>query len=224
MSGRWFRRSWLWFWLRTRWRRGRGTVWIAAGVSVGLILLLIGAVDTAARPVLADLASARAQNQVTGIISQAVEEALAEEPWDYENVIRIQTGGSGQITAMTTDTAALNRLRTSILDAVTERVDALGAEQLGIPLGSLTGLPSLSGWGPQMPVRVAAAASAGAEFEHVFTAAGINQTLHRVMLNVHVAVRLLVPGGTVETQVDTQVCVAETVIVGEVPGTYLELP
>lgn len=205
-------------------RRGSGPVWAAVGLGAVLVLVLIGAVDAAVRPVLADLAAARAQNQITGLVSQAVEEAMEEDPWEYGDVVRIQTGTSGRITAMTTDTAALNRLRTRILDAVTARMDALDSEQLGIPLGSLTGLPSLSGWGPRMPVRPAASASAGAEFEHVFTAAGINQTLHRVMLNVHVTVRLLLPGGTTQTQVDTQVCVAETIIVGEVPGTYLELP
>ena len=61
-------------------------------------------------------------------------------------------------------------------------------------------------------------------FRNVFTSAGINQTLHQVMLEVSVQVKLHLPGGTTETLVEAQVCAAETVIVGQVPGAYLELP
>ena len=59
---------------------------------------------------------------------------------------------------------------------------------------------------------------------NVFTSSGINQTLHQVMLNVQVECTLLIPGGTVDTVVEAQVCAAETLLVGQVPDTYLELP
>ena len=61
------------------------------------------------------------------------------------------------------------------------------------------------------------------QFRHSFEQAGINQTLHRVMLDVSVTVYLLIPGETLSTQVDSEICVAETVIVGQVPETYLYL-
>ena len=75
-----------------------------------------------------------------------------------------------------------------------------------------------------LPVRVLTAAVPTADFENVFTSAGINQTLHRIMLNVRVECTLLIPGGTVDTAVEAQVCAAETLLVGQVPDAYLELP
>ena len=75
-----------------------------------------------------------------------------------------------------------------------------------------------------LPVRVRTAAVPTADFENVFTSAGINQTLHRIMLNVRVECTLLIPGGTVDTTVEAQVCAAETLLVGQVPDSYLELP
>ena len=100
---------------------------------------------------------------------------------------------------------------------------SLDGQDLGIPLGSLTGLASASNLGPNIPVRVLTAATPSADFRNVFTSAGINQTLHQIMLEVQVEVTLLIPGGTVETVVEAQVCAAETLLVGSVPETYLEL-
>ena len=74
------------------------------------------------------------------------------------------------------------------------------------------------------PVRVLTAAVPAADFENVFTSAGINQTLHQVMLHIRVECTLLIPGGTVDTAVETRVCAAETLLVGQVPDAYLELP
>ena len=161
---------------------------------------------------------------MTEIVNRSVEDSLAEQTLGYDDMVTLQTDSSGRITAMTTNTVQLNALRTEILGQVVEQVDDLDAEQLGIPLGNLTGLSSVSGWGPTVPVRVVAVAHSDAAFENTFSAAGINQTLHQVMLDITVTVRILIPGETVETVIDTRVCVAETVVVGEVPGTYLELP
>ena len=75
-----------------------------------------------------------------------------------------------------------------------------------------------------MILGVLTAAVPKAEFSNQFTAQGINQTLHQIMLDITVDVTLLIPGGRAETNVTAQVCVAETLLVGEVPDTYLGLP
>ena len=60
------------------------------------------------------------------------------------------------------------------------------------------------------------------EFFSEFTSAGVNQTLHRICLKLTVPLTLMLPGGAVETVSETELCVAETVIVGQVPQTYLD--
>ena len=187
-------------------RRGRGLL-LPALVGVGLALLVIYRVDAALRPTLTALAQANVRNAITQVVNDAV-----------------QATEAGQVAVLAADTARLNALRTEILEEVLRQVKALDNRELGVPLGSLTGFATASDWGPRLPVRVLAAATPTVEFENRFTSAGINQTLHQIMLNAAVEVTLLIPGGRVETAVTAQVCAAETLLVGRVPEAYLELP
>ncbi|WP_130868247.1 sporulation protein YunB [Intestinimonas massiliensis (ex Afouda et al. 2020)] len=204
-------------------RRGRGLL-LSALLGVGLALLVIAALDSALRPVVTTLAQARTENVVTGIINDAVMETLSADAVAYQDLVTLERDSSGQVALLSTNSAKLNALRTRILQTVLEKVDSLTSEDLGIPLGSITGLSTASDWGPDLPVQVLAAATPTAEFRNVFTSAGINQTLHQIMLDVEVEITLLIPGGKTETRVDAAVCVAETLLMGQVPDTYLGLP
>lgn len=204
-------------------RRGRGLL-LSALLGVGLALLVIAALDNALRPVVTTLAQARTENVVTGIINDAVMETLSADAVAYQDLVTLERDSSGQVALLSTNSAKLNALRTRILQTVLEKVDSLTSEDLGIPLGSITGLSTASDWGPDLPVQVLAAATPTAEFRNVFTSEGINQTLHQIMLDVEVEITLLIPGGKTETQVDAAVCVAETLLMGQVPDTYLGLP
>lgn len=204
-------------------RRG-GRALLPALLGIGLALLVIAALDNALRPVVTTLAQAKTENVVTGIINEAVMETLSAEAVAYRDLVTLERDSMGQVTLLSTNSPKLNALRTQILQTVLEKVDALNSEDLGIPLGSITGLSTASDWGPELPVQVLAAATPAAEFRNVFTSEGINQTLHQVMLDVQVDITLLIPGGKTETQVSAEVCVAETLLLGQVPDTYLELP
>ena len=92
--------------------------------------------------------------------------------------------------------------------------------ELTIPVGSLLPLEPTWARGPELHLRALALGTASAEFESEFTSAGINQTKHRIVLRIDVYVSILLPGYSTVTQVTNEITVAETVIVGEVPGTY----
>lgn len=204
-------------------RRSRGLL-LSALLGVGLALLVIAALDSALRPAVTTLAQAKTENVVTGIINDAVTETLSAEAVAYQDLVTLERDSSGQVALLSTNSAKMNALRTQILQMVLDKVDSLDSRALGIPLGSITGLSTASDWGPDLPVQVLAAATPTAEFRNVFTSEGINQTLHQVMLDVQVEITLLIPGGKTETQVSAEVCVAETLLLGQVPDTYLELP
>ena len=203
-------------------RRGRAPLLLSAAIGIGLALLLIGAVDAALRPTLTALAEAKVSNRITGIVNDAVAQTLEEEGISYADLVTLEKDSAGRVTVLTTDSAKCNQLRTEILDTVLCEVEELDSEDLGIPLGTLTGISAASGWGPLLPVGVLTASTPAAEFRNEFASAGINQTLHRIMLDVTVKATLLIPGGRTETTVTAQVCVAETLLVGEVPDTFLD--
>jgi len=92
---------------------------------------------------------------------------------------------------------------------------------VGIPLGNLMGSTLLSGKGPSIPVQLVMLSSSVAGFRSELTSAGINQTRHQILLDLNVAVSLLMPWRTVGTEVNTEILVSETVIVGKVPENYL---
>lgn len=216
-------------WLRTPRRRGprpeRGSGrLLALVIGVGLALAVIFLIDSALRPTLTALARARVENAVTRIVNDAVDGTLTSEAISYSDLVTLEKDAAGQVSVLAANTAQLNALRTEILGKVLAQVEQLDSQELGVPLGSLTGFATASDLGPVLPVRVLTAAVPTADFENVFTSTGINQTLHRIMLNVRVECTLLIPGGTVDTAVEAQVCAAETLLVGQVPDAYLELP
>lgn len=204
-------------------RQGSGLL-LAAVLGIGLALLVIRMVDAALRPAVTTLASVQVEQNVTAIVNEAVTATMADQGTAYTELVSVERDGSGRVSLLAVNSVKLNHLRALILQRVLEQVEGLDAQELGVPLGALTGFSTASDWGPVLPVGVLTAAVPRAEFSNHFTAQGINQTLHQILLDVTVEVTLLIPGGPVDTSVSTQVCVAETLLVGEVPETYLGPP
>lgn len=190
---------------------------------MSLALLLIGYLEIRLHPILNAMATAKVTNTVTQTLDGAIANEISSVGITYGDLISMEKDSTGRVTALTSNMAELNRLRTSILSAVVTAVDTLDQEQLSIPVGNLTGINFLSGRGISLPVEVVAVGSAHAEFHNQFDYAGINQTRHQILLDVSVAVDILLPRDTLRTEVTAQVPVAETVIVGAVPDTYLQL-
>ena len=172
------------------------------------------------RPLLGSLATTRVSNAVNRIVYQAVNEAIDSGQIAYEQLVSYEKDNEGRITMVRSNMAAFNRLQSQILDLILGRIDQVSARELSIPVGSLTGSPLLAGRGPRISVRMESVGSSSARFENQFESAGINQTKHRIVLRIDVYVSILLPGYSTVTQVTNEITVAETVIVGEVPGTY----
>lgn len=178
-------------------------------------------------PLAEQLLSTQVDNQASDAINAAIDEQIAEGEIDYDRMVTVEKDAQGNVTAIKTNIGEINRLKTSVLKRVDERLKNLSLEELGVPMGSVV-LPELfSGRGPQIPVRVLAVRTSDAVFRNSFTGAGINQTLHSITIDIHVVITILTWTGTQEIAVDSAVVAAETVIVGNVPSTYFgmeELP
>lgn len=174
-------------------------------------------------PVLEAKASSQATNLMTQAIDIAVDNCLQENDMNYGDFVTVTTDEAGKVTSLTSNTAANSRFKRRVAEAVTRQLTTLDGDALGVPLGSLTGQPLLSGKGPSVRVRVDSVGEVTADYANSFTAAGVNQTLHRVSLDITATVYLFLPGEILPVSVSSSVCVAETVIVGETPDTYLNL-
>ena len=195
--------------------KGTDMVFITAGMG--------GGTGTGAAPVVAEIAAARAQNTMTAVVENAVTADLAARQVSYADFVTIQRDEGGAITALTTDMARMNLLRSELTAAVLEALEGVDVSDVQVPLGSLFDLEPLWAKGPALKAKAMTVGTVRAEFDSQFTSAGVNQTLHRIWLEVDVPMTLLLPGGEVEASLHTRLCVAETVIVGKVPDTYLQL-
>lgn len=174
-------------------------------------------------PLVEELARARVENRASYIINEAIEAQLRSEDIDYENIVYLEKDINGAITALKTNINEINRLKTQILSVIDTMLLDLDVNEIGLPLGSLI-LPELfSGAGPKLPIKVLSISASDADFRNDFSAAGINQTSHRIMMDVTITMTVLTPVGTESVTVTSGMVVAETVIVGNVPGSYVNV-
>ena len=199
---------------------GRQRVLIWLTVIFTLLLALTVAVVLHMKPVVVDLATARTSNAVNRIVVAAVNDAVESGRIDYAQLVDFDKDAEGHVTALRSNMAAFNRLQASIADDILQRMAEVSSTDLAIPIGTLTGSPLLAGRGPCLRVRMQSVGTATARFDNQFSSAGINQTRHRIILDVDVHVSILLPGLTTYTKVSNEISVAETVIVGGVPDTY----
>lgn len=212
-------------WRLRRWRAPQPlpAAVVPLAVALTLTLCFLHVVSTRLQPVVETMAVSRATNLITQTISDAVDDCLTEYDLSYSDFVSMETDSAGQVTSLVGNIAGNNRFKRLVADLLTERLEQLTSEDLGIPLGSLTGQILLSGIGPLIRVNVYSVGDVTAVYSNSFTAAGVNQTLHRVSLDITAVVYLFLPGEVIPVTVSDSVCVAETVIVGQVPDTYLNL-
>ena len=188
-------------------------------ILLGLLLIVI-TVERGLRPMVKSIAEDKARSVTTRIVNQAVADQLTAMNLDYEDMVELDQDDQGNISAVRTKMAAVNRFQAEISLAVQTAIDTYQAEKITIPFGTLTGSELLDGRGPSIPLTVTLTGSMTATIASGFESAGINQTRHRITLTISTDVRAVVPWYGVTTQVVNDYIVAETILVGNVPDAY----
>ena len=195
-----------------------------AGAAIVLLFAALIMFLAAAMLYLKDLSGQIAVSDACDImtleVNTAISQVLREGDYDADYFVKFEKNESGEVTAISSNMTHVNALSAEILD----RVVGLTENRMltvSIPAGNLTGLSLLMGRGPGVPVEILVLTSSRVEFQNSIVTAGINQTKHQISLNVIVDIDVLVPWGTESSQVVTEVLIADTVVVGQVPDTYL---
>jgi sporulation protein YunB len=190
-------------------------------ILMGLIWSFLG-LRSRLWPVVRSLARTQVTNTASDLINDAILEQIMDGQIQYDRIVYFEKDLNGRITALKTNMAEVNRLKTETLNLINDEILAQDTENLGVSLGSLILPEFFSGKGPSIPVRILAIRNSDASFQSEFTEAGINQTLQKLRMDVIVDVTILVLGQTETFTVSSQMVVAETIIVGDVPATYLQ--
>lgn len=199
-------------------RRGRRVrlllpclLFLLACVSAGLYL----------RALSRDIAISDARDAVTLAVNGCVSRMMEADGSSYSDFVTLEKDAAGNITAITTDTQRINALSARIMQEIARAADSETLD-IRIPLGSLLGSNLLMGRGPRIPVQVKMLTSSFVRYDNALVATGINQSRHTLKLVADVDVDIMIPLATIHTAVETDILIAETVIVGRVPETYVE--
>lgn len=169
-----------------------------------------------------ELAQAQVINATSDLINDAIDGQIEVGDIQYDRIVYFEKDLEGGITALKTNMSEVNRLKTNTLNIINDEILALDQSELGVPIGSIFLPEFFSGQGMTIPVQIIAIRNSDAYFESHFTQAGINQTLHRLNMCVLVDVSILVLGRSASFTVSSEVVVAETIIIGDVPDTFLQ--
>ena len=204
-------------------KKGRWRKWARALVLVLLVLLLAAILlEKNLSQAVLDMAYAGAYSSAVETINRAVSEVMRDEV-TYGDLMQLKCDASGKVTMLSAKTLRMNALSTQTALMAQQMLDASKNETVHVPLGSVLGVPLLAGAGPRIEVRVIPIGSVAARFDTEFESAGINQTRHKISLVLTTTVRLVAPNGSQRVEVSSKVLVAETIIVGQVPQSYVDV-
>lgn len=172
------------------------------------------------RPIIEKTTIYQSKVLATRIINDAVYNELAIEDFGYNELVTVVYNDNSVITSIESNMVNINRLKAKITKSVNDELEHLDSQDLSISLGTISGFSSFYNQGPLIPVTVRPEGYAETSLISAFESAGINQTLHRILVEINVDISAIIPGYTASAVVETQFIVAETVIVGSVPDSY----
>ena len=205
--------------MKLRARTAAGCVLLCLAVLIAAMVLI----ERNLTKVVLSLAQAQARAMAVQVLNQSASELLSAGGVTYDSLMTVVRDESEQVRLIQANTPEMNRLASRVSLMAQEKLQNRGDQTVKVPLGSALGLTLFAGAGPKIEVRVLPVGSVHAEFHTDFQTAGINQTRHRISLQLTAQVQLVIPTGAQKVEVTTQVAMAESIIVGEVPDTFTDV-
>jgi sporulation protein YunB len=152
--------------------------------------------------------------------AEATKEVIDNNDYDYDNLL-IKSDNDGSISSLSLNTKELNKLQAEFTNEFQKRIEGLTEGYIGVPLGDLTTLSFLSGMGPEIPFSYDVTGSVSIKLNSSFDTTGINQTIHRVNMEVSAEIVFITVEDTENLIINNNYEISETVIVGGIPNyTY----
>lgn len=175
------------------------------------------------KPTILTIAEARATFIATQAVNKVINEKVSNTI-DPQNLVHVKFDSKGKVVLIQPNTMEFNKLAADTTIKVQDGLRSIAEEKIYIPIGQVIGSQLLASYGPKITVTVLPIGTVQVTVVDKFEQAGINQTRHMVYLVATTQVRIVVPLVSKSVEVQTQVPVAEYVIVGEVPNTYVQFP
>lgn len=166
-----------------------------------------------------------AESEIKAKVSEIVSTnalSVYREDFNYDELVKVEKDGEGYITMVRTDTLKMNSLSSRVALMSQKDIQSIGSIGIKLPMGYITKNNILSYWGPKITIRMEPIGHTKTSYDSKFETAGINQTRHKIYLNMQSKVRIIIPLQSREVELSTEIPIVETIIVGKVPKTNLQ--
>lgn len=199
----------------------RNTKKVKCTIIIIIAILIFCSMYSSITPIFEKMCKEEVKSLATIITNNEATEVMKD--YEYEDLITIYRDKNDTISMIKTNIIPINKIISDIPVKIQEQIDQLGTQQIKLTLGSFLGSKLLAGVGPQIPIKVNCIGNVETNVRSEFMQAGINQTLHRLYLDIECNVSIVLPYKQIEEKIVNQVVLAENIIVGEVPSAYLNV-
>lgn len=172
-------------------------------------------------PILETLCISEAKNIATDISN--VETSKVMEKYTYSDLSTVEKDSNGKIRYIKSNISCINQIVSDISEKVQKALQEQDDSKLYIRLGSFFGIKMLAGRGPKVEITMSSIGDIETNIRSELSSAGINQTLHKIILDLRCNVAILTPYKEIDTSIDNQIILAEDIIIGEIPSTYYNI-
>lgn len=190
-------------------------------VIVALIIILFRFFCSYLEPIFQTLCEDKIKSLATIITNQ--QSTIIMNKYQYDQLYTIEKDENGDIIVVRANVVLINNLISDLTENIQREFNSLHNIEISLPLGSLTGIYFMSGFGPEISINVSVVGTVDTNIKSEFIAQGINQTLHRVYVNFDCEMKIVTPVNNFSQKVTNQVIIAEHVIVGNIPNSYYNL-
>ena len=192
-----------------------------------ILLILIIAFETAslilnyANPIFEQVSIYEAKKLATFVANDQTTKVM--QNYNYDSMFTIQKDDEGNVSMIEMNMYKVNIIISDIAYYIQEQMKKPENSTVSIPIGNFLGIDLFSGYGPNINMKVVLLGNVETDLRSEFIAKGINQTLHRVYLQIDCPVKIMSSYKTMEECIANQFLLAENVILGEIPSTYYNL-
>lgn len=172
------------------------------------------------QPVILRYAESVAETVMLNSANEAIVKILENEKFSYDDIAVLSRDSNGLVQSLEIDTYKVNYLKSHISNEISSIIAEKERYTVSIPVGTFLANTFTAGFGPDINFKMQMTSTAFVDFEHEFKSAGINQVLHRVVVNIKINGSLIVAGYKKSISANTSAIAAQTVIVGTVPESF----
>lgn len=187
---------------------------------VSVICLIFVYLNNIVNPIIIEMSQSKVRSMAQKAVSSAIFEVINDSAL-YDSLITITRNDVGDIQLISSNALQINLLTRELSKNAQTKLEIIGEKGIGIPIGSFTGMPIFVGRGPSIHIKLLPVGTISSNFISEFIDQGINQTNHRIYLNVESHVSVIMPTATKVVTTNTQMLICESIIIGKVPDTYL---